>query len=195
MNNGVYGRNCLPKKAVIDIDNTLWQFCDALYEGLRMVNGAMPSPEKWVDWDFWTRYCSRADFMAVIHRVQLNQNHDNHRPYPEAEGFLRTLKDHRFHIVIASHRGPETLDQTEKWLLRHGLIFDELHLSNDKTVLFDETCHIVVDDSPSVLEKAAEKEILASGLSFPWNRDHDNGYRLFDNLNDVAAHLIDNFYQ
>jgi hypothetical protein len=26
------------KKAIVDIDNTLWHFCDALYEELRKIN-------------------------------------------------------------------------------------------------------------------------------------------------------------
>jgi FMN phosphatase YigB (HAD superfamily) len=178
------------KKAVVDIDNTLWHFCDVLYKELKAVNSAMPSPEHWVDWDFWTRYCSRDEFMEAIHKIQSDQNDDNHSPYPEAKDFLRILKDHNFHIVIASHRRSDCFDPTNQWLLRHGLIFDELHLSHDKTVLFDETCAVVVDDSPTVLEKAAGMGIMAAGLSFPWNRDHNNGYLLFDNLDDIARHLI-----
>ena len=181
------------KKAIIDIDNTLWHFCDVLYEELRKVNKTMPPPEYWVDWDFWENYCSLDDFMEAIHRIQMNQDDDRHLPYSEAKSFLSTLKYHNFHIVIASHRIPESLAQTEKWLVKHDLIFDELHLSNDKTVLFDEDCHIVVDDSPVTLEKAAEKGILASGILFPWNRSLDNnGCRLFDNLDHVLDHLLDN---
>ena len=66
----------MTRKAVIDIDNTLWQFCDVLYDGLREVNNAMPSPADWIDWDFWMHYCSEAEFMAVIHRIQMNQDND-----------------------------------------------------------------------------------------------------------------------
>ena len=180
------------KKAVIDIDNTLWQFCDVLYEGLREVNSALPSPDSWINWDFWMHFCSEDEFMSVIHRIQMTQDNDSHLPYKEAENFLKTLKDHNFHIVIASHRTPESLVQTKRWLLKHNLIFDELHLSSDKTVLFNETCHVVVDDSPFVLDNAAEKGIFATGLKFPWNMNHgNNGYKLFNNLDSVLKHILE----
>jgi hypothetical protein len=34
------------KTAIVDIDNTLWQFCDAFYEELRKINRDFPAPEK-----------------------------------------------------------------------------------------------------------------------------------------------------
>jgi hypothetical protein len=185
----------MQRKAVIDIDNTLWHFCDALHKELKKINSSMPSPDQWVEWDFWTNYFSEDEFMEAIHRIQLNQDNDSHLPYSEAQNFLCTLKDNSFHLVIASHRKPESQVQTEKWLKRHDLVFDDLHLSFDKTVLFDETCHLVVDDSPYTLQKAAEQGIFATGLIFPWNRGHwNNGYKLFDNLNKVLRHVLDNFH-
>jgi len=52
------------KVAVIDIDNTLWQFCDAFYEELRKINSHFPTPDKWTAFDIWEGYCSEADFLA-----------------------------------------------------------------------------------------------------------------------------------
>jgi hypothetical protein len=44
-----------------------------------------------------------------------------------------------------------------------------------------------------VLEKAAERNILASGLSFPWNKDaKNNGYRLFESLGEILRHVLEN---
>lgn len=181
------------KKAVVDIDNTLWHFCDVLYRELKGITSSIPAPDHWTDWDFWKNYCTEDEFLEAIRRIQLNQDDPGHLPYAEARDFLYALKRHGFHIVIASHRDQESFPRTERWLLRHDLFFNELHLSPDKTVLFDETCRIVVDDSPSVLDRAAEKGILATGLLFPWNRGHaHNGFRLFNNLNDVLMHILDN---
>jgi hypothetical protein len=180
------------KKAVIDIDNTLWHFCDVLYERLKRINNVMPSPDNWVEWDFWEEYCSREDFIKAINEIHLIQDDERHLPYPEARDFLATLKEHNFHIVIASHRTPESIEQTHSWLVKHDLIFDELHLSSNKTVLFDEKCHIVVDDAPFVLEEAVKSGVIASGLLFPWNRSNiHNGYRLFTSLNDVLRYILD----
>ena len=182
------------KKAVVDIDNTLWHFCDVLYERLKEINHAMPPPDGWIDWDFWMNYCSEEEFMSAIHSIHFRQDDERHLPYSEAKNFLLTLKEHDFHIVIASHRIPESLKQTERWLRKHELVYDELHLSYDKTVLFDETCHVVVDDSPFVLEAAAKKGLIASGLMFPWNDNNgDNGYRLFSDLKEILDHILNTY--
>lgn len=180
------------KRAVIDIDNTLWHFCDVLYERLKKVNKAMPSPDNWIEWDFWEEYCSKEDFLRAINEIHLNQDDERHLPYPEARDFLAALKEHNFYIVIASHRAPESIGQTHRWLVKHDLTCDELHLSSNKTVLFDEKCHIVVDDAPFVLEEAVKSGVIASGLLFPWNKNNmNNGYRLFTSLNDVLRYILD----
>lgn len=179
------------KKAIIDIDNTLWHFCGVLYERLKELNSDMPSPEHWNDWYLWSNYCSEEDFFKAIHSIHLKQDDDRYLPYPEAKDFLSTLKQHKLHIIIASHRTQESLEQTHRWLIKHDLMFDDLHVSSDKTVLFDETCHIVVDDSPYTLEKALNKGIIATGLSFPWNRNHkNNGFKLFNNLNEILQYIL-----
>jgi len=38
------------KTVIIDIDNTLWQFCDAFYEELKKVNYNFRPQEYWTDW-------------------------------------------------------------------------------------------------------------------------------------------------
>ncbi len=182
----------MPKIAVVDIDNTLWQFCDALYERLRKVNENFPSPESWTHWDLWEGYCSEADFSSAVNAVHLNQDSDSYLPYPEAKDFLINLKANDYHITIASHRSPDYRKQTEKWLEMHGLVYNELHLSFDKTRLFDKSTDVVVDDAPQVLEKAVEAGVMAAGLLFPWNQAYsDNGFRLFNNLNDILSHILD----
>jgi len=181
-------------RAIVDIDNTLWHFCDILYEELKIINGLIPTPEHWIDWDFWQNYCSIDEFINAINKIHLNQDNKRHLPYPESKRFLDTLKKQGFHITIASHRSENTRIPTERWLKMHGLHFDELHLSYDKTVLFDYDCCFVVDDSPKVLEKAREKQVQGAGLLFPWNKSHyENGYILLDNLDDILNFLLKKF--
>jgi hypothetical protein len=182
----------LKKKAVIDIDNTLWHFCDALYGRLKNINRAMPAPHDWIEWDFWENYCSKEEFLGAIDDIHLNQDDETHLPYPEARDFLSTLKENDFHIIIASHRISESGKQTNNWLIKHDLVFDELHLSHDKTVLFEEMCHVVVDDAPHVLEKAKEKGVISTGLLFPWNMKYkDKGHRLFKSLDEILSFILD----
>ena len=92
------------KKAVIDIDNTLWHFCDVLYERLRKINKAIPGPDNWVEWDFWEEYCSKEDFIKAIDEIHLNQDNERYLPYSESRDFLKTLKEHNFYIVVANKR-------------------------------------------------------------------------------------------
>jgi hypothetical protein len=182
--------SALDKIAIIDIDNTLWQFSDAFYLELTKINGNFPTPDRWSSYNVWEGYCSIEDFISAISTIHHNQNSDQYQPYPESREFLSSLRGHGFHIIIASHRTPETRQPTEQWLTRHGLPYDELHLSLDKTVLFPKA-DIVVDDSPLTLEKAIESGALGAGLLFPWNGGYaSNGFKLFKNLNEVLHYIL-----
>ncbi len=180
----------MKRTAVIDIDNTLWQFCDALYGELTKGRPDFPPVERWIDAEFWKPFCSTKTFLATIDRINSDQNNDRFLPYPEARPFLETLRKEGFRIIIASHRRPETRSVTEAWLRRHGLVHDELHLSFDKTVLFDKAA-AVVDDAPATLEQAAACGARAAGLLFPWNKAYvNNGFMLFPNLDQVLPYLL-----
>ena len=182
----------MPRTAIIDIDNTLWQFCDILYEELRKVNARFPLPDHWTHWDLWEGYCTKDEFWGAINAIQASQDSEHYQPYPEARGFLSTLREEGYHITIASHRSPDFRRPTERWFQTHGLVYDELHLSYHKTQLFDMNTTVVVDDSPEVLEKAVENGAMATGLMFPWNRDYSaNGFKLFGNLDEVLTHILD----
>jgi hypothetical protein len=179
------------KIAVIDIDNTLWPFCNAFLEELRRINREFPPVEQWTTWDFYAPHCTEEQFLDAVDRIHYAQDSDRYRPYPEAQGFLRRLKEAGYRIVIASHRREETRVPTERWLRKHELVHDELHLSFDKTVLFDGAA-VVVDDAPQTLEKAVASKAIGAGLLFPWNRNYaGNGFGLFNNLNEVLIYIKD----
>ncbi len=175
--------------AVIDIDNTLWQFCDAFYEELRKINTAFPRVEQWTTWNFFEGYCTEEEFMAAVDAVHRRQDSEEYQPYPEAKGFLRSLKDQGYRVVIASHRRTEMQGPTERWLKKHELHYDDLHLSFDKSVLFHDAT-VVVDDAPHTLEKAVAHKALGAGLLFPWNKEFaGNGFGLFNNLNEIMEYI------
>ncbi len=177
------------KVAVIDIDNTLWQFCDSFYEELKKFNPAFPPVEQWTEWDFFRPYCTEKQFMAAVDAIHFQQDNDRFRPYPDSKGFLRMLREQGYRVVIASHRREEARRPTEQWLIKHELVHDELHLSFDKTILFN-SASLVVDDSPQTLEKAVASNAIGAGLLFPWNKAYaGNGFGLFRDLNEVLRYI------
>ena len=105
------------------------------------------------------------------------------------EKVIVLLKERGYRVVIASHRRTEMQGPTERWLRKHGLPYDELHLSFDKTVLFMNAA-VVVDDAPHTLEKAVEQRAIGAGLLFPWNKAYaGNGFGLFRDLNEVLGYI------
>lgn len=176
--------------AVVDIDNTLWQFCDAFYHELRKVNSAIPPVGQWTNGDFWMPYCTEKQFMDAINTIHYGQDSDRYKPYPESRAFLQTLKEQGYHVIIASHRLAEMLKPTERWLAKHELPYDELHLSFDKTVLFG-NASVVVDDAPQTLEKAVASKAIGAGLLFPWNKAYaGNEFGLCRDLPEVLAYVM-----
>jgi hypothetical protein len=181
----------MAKTAIVDIDNTLWQFCDAFYVELAALNRNFPTPDTWTNWDIWEGYCSEKEFYAAINIVHANQDRSSYLPYPEAREFLASLRANNYHITIASHRAPEHRGPTERWLKRHGLVYDELHLSFTKTDIFNSLTDVVVDDAPQVLEKAVESGAKATGLLFPWNAEYrNNGFGLYKSLDEILCHIL-----
>lgn len=179
------------KTAIVDIDNTLWQFCDPFYEELKRINKDFPAPENWTQWNIWEGYCTEEEFLGAVSAVHRMQDNDNFKPYPEARGFLQKLESDGYRITIASHRSPEFMTVTEKWLRKHGLVYHDIHLSFEKTKLISGETTTVVDDSPSVLEKAVEHGVFAAGLLFPWNRAfRNNGFTLCRDLNEILERVL-----
>jgi len=176
----------LMRKVIVDIDNTLWDLTAELYARIRESSPQMVPPEKWYNWDLLTRYSPKQEFYRILKDIQREQ--DLFPPYPDAALFLSSLKEAGIHIIIASHRDVETFAATSAWLNKHNLVFDELYLSHDKTVLFTD-CWAVVDDSPKALAKAASAGILHAGLKEAWNEGGD--YPLFDNLMEIYRYLKD----
>jgi len=172
------------KKIIVDIDNTLWDFASVFYERIKKVKPDFVPPTGWHTFDFWKAYLTPKEFYGIIRDIHMDQ--EKFPPYPQAEHFLFMLKESGFHVIIASHREKGTFDVAERWLKQNNLIFDELHISHDKTVLFDD-CSAIVDDSPITLKKAVKAGIIGVGLKMPWNEKED--CVLFDDLIETLRYL------
>lgn len=174
----------MKKKIAVDIDNILWDFSPVFWERLKKINPEIVPPAIWNRWDFWHTYVTTKQLYGVIKEIHLEQ--EKFLPFREARPFLSGLKDMGFYIIIASHREQGTFEPTQRWLRMHDLFCDEIHLSNDKSVLFNDMC-AVVDDSPAVLDKAKAAGVIRAGLRCPWNKDTD--HPLFDTLPEILTYI------
>ena len=171
-------------RIIVDIDNTLWYLAPELWEQLKKVNPQMPPPDQWGTRASLEKYMPLEEFFQVLKTIHMRQ--ETFPPFSESRFFLGALKERGFYIIIASHRSQDTYGPTVNWLNKYRLLFDEVHLSYDKSVLFPGSLALV-DDSPINLEKAVQAGLLATGLIYSWNEK--SGHPLFRNLIEVLGYL------
>ncbi len=169
-------------RIIVDIDNTLWDFASALWK--KIAHYGVPQPSEWQG-DFYKRYFSLEQLLSYVDKVHDEQD-ERYPPFPDAVNFLSCLRKKGCHITIASLRNPNKKNVTEKWLKTHRLVYDELYLVPDKSVLFDDH-HAIVDDDLRTLDKAVNKGLIATGLKFAWNKN--SNHTLFSGLTDVFGYL------
>ena len=169
-------------RIIVDIDNTLWDFAGRLWK--KVEHHGVAGPSEW-RWDFWEDYLTIEQFLGYIDEVHAEQD-ESASPFPGAADFLLALKKDGCHITIASHRNPASRAGTIQWLKAHNLVFDDLYIGPDKTILFDDH-QAIVDDSADTLDKATTKGLIATGLRYSWNKD--SRHSLFENLSEVLVYL------
>ena len=176
------------KTIIVDIDNTLWDLAPVFFDYLKKYNPDIPIEDLKRGDTRLKGLIPREDLLGVLKEIHIRQ--DEFKPYPDAREFLAALKEMGLFIIIASIRDEEAREATERWLKKHELHCDELHLSNDKTVLFNDAWAIV-DDSIWTLDKAAQAGIVRTGLRNVWN--DGRGHLLFDTLSEVLAYLEEQY--
>lgn len=170
--------------ALVDVDNTLFDFATPLYEMLIENNINIPSPEHWNKWDyFYPEYMTKetaCEYFDMVHSRQLE-----YKSFDDARVFLENLIKDRA-VVIVSHREPNRCKELRKWLDINDLPYDMVECSDDKTKMFNKAVFdVVVDDCPSTLEAAVNAGINGYGLQKPWNVDCKYG-TLLPTLTDIG---------
>ena len=154
--------------AMVDVDNTLFDFATPLYEMFKNGGIDIPPVECWNKWDYFY-----PDFMSskVAHEYfdKVHSNQLNYKPFSDAKTFLEHLIKDRA-VVIVSHREPYQCTELKKWLQKNNLPYDMVECSDDKTKMFNRLIFdVVVDDCPGTLTAACNVGIASYGLSRPWN--------------------------
>lgn len=83
----------------------------------------------------------------------------------EALGWLQQ----HYRIVIITARHPDSRPQTQEWLERHEIPFDELHFSEDKTDVAEHIT-LAVDDHPEHVRGYSNRGIPVFLMDQPWNQ-------------------------
>jgi len=76
----------------------------------------------------------------------------------------------QYRIVIITARHPDSRPQTQEWLERHEIPFDELHFSADKTDVA-ENISLAVDDHPEHVLGYCNQGIPVFLMDQPWNQE------------------------
>jgi 5'(3')-deoxyribonucleotidase len=179
----------MSKDAVVDVDNTLCDFAPVFYEELVKYNPEIPKHTDWNEWDFYHGYMCEEDFFEAAHNAQMRIMEC--APLDGADSFMRRLQED-FNVLIASHRREESRELLARWMKKHNIRYDDIHISYDKTKMFNGTTKVVIDDSPKTLNVAYCKGILATGLEFPWNSYMRGTVYLANNLFDIGEYICGN---
>jgi phosphoglycolate phosphatase-like HAD superfamily hydrolase len=175
------------KNIIVDLDNTLWDFASVFEERLRKIAPTIPPMGKW-EWDFYKHHISLEQLHHTIDSIHIEQ--DRFKPFPSSKRFLDSLHESGFEITIASHRHAHTREATISFLKKYDLPYTDLHISHDKTVLFD-TSDAIIDDAPKLLDEAKNRGLICTGLRYPWNKHLD--HPLFESLEDILEYVLREF--
>jgi uncharacterized HAD superfamily protein len=157
-------------RIAIDIDSTLHHYWDRLSDAARRRFGVELPYEEQHDWGVTRLKPKQLEVcIAETHRDEAILAGE---PYPGAVEAVRRWHDGGHFIHITSHRQETCHPATEQWLQRIGLPFHELYCSFDKVGRCREIdIDVLIDDSPTNIERALDAGLTVATLRHPWNRD------------------------
>jgi hypothetical protein len=174
--------------ALIDVDSTLWNFNSVIHKMHKDLGHNIPEVIFWNNYDYYKPYITDEEFYGIVHEIHLKQ--DLFSPFPDAAKFLKNLRLWGYNIVIATHREEDTMSPLKRWLKSYNLIYDDIHVSWDKTELFNDS-DLLIDDNPKLLLEAYEKYSLpCSGLLWPWNKSLSNIIPLYKSLTEIFENFV-----
>lgn len=162
-----------------DLDGVLYDFTDGLR---RSVPQELRGPDA-TRWNFFNDWgISNADFPALAREGVRNRIlFWTGSPLPGAITATNVLKEAGHEIVIITHRGvfgeglPLSREATKYWLTEYGITYDELILSEDKTVGLTD---FMIDDKVEnyeALRAAGTQGFLMNQL---WNAYYETEHRI-----------------
>lgn len=192
----------------LDLDGVIYDFVDEFHDYIAEIKGWNPdelkNPTHWAFYRDWgmtdEEYYVELGKAAINSKVFLNGS-----IYDQALESIVKLKDMGFEIVIITARqlsnNPEHMHvirkNTEAWLEKNNVPFDELVIDNDKT---RHSLNILIDDNTANVEAMAMRGNDAYIFDRPWNRETDLFPRvtswpdLVREMEIVQKRLMDEYY-
>ncbi|MCW3005791.1 MAG: hypothetical protein JWP17_417 [Solirubrobacterales bacterium] len=157
-------------RIAIDIDSTLHHYWDVLSDAARRRFGIELPYEEQFDWGITRLKPKQLEVcIAETHSPAVILKG---RPYPGAVETVQRWHEQGHFIHITTHRESDCHEATAAWLNQIGLPFDELYCSFDKVARCTEIdIDVLIDDSPTNIERAIEAGIVVATLRHPWNTD------------------------
>jgi hypothetical protein len=159
-------------RIALDIDSTLHHYWDLLDRIARERYGVELPYQEQREWGITK--LGREDLIECVRETHSEGNILAAEPYPGAVETVRGWHEAGHWIHVTSHRSTVARVATERWLERIGMPYDDLHCSWDKVTRCAELgIHVLVDDSPVNLARAAERGIVGATLRHPWTEGLD----------------------
>lgn len=172
-------------KVGVDLDGVCYDFAGSLRAYLDTLGGlphGYPEPTRWEfyeDWGF-----DLQGFLSLCHDgVDAGVIFSYGEPYPNTAEAFAWIKaaGHSIHIVTDRSFGANGASEaaTRAWLDCHGLPFDSLTFSPDKTIV---RLDVMVDDKPENYAALTAAGVDAWLLTRPWNKHVEGAQRVLDLL-------------
>lgn len=161
----------MSNKVVLDIDGILWNLGPAWHKELVKVNPECPVPGINGNWDFHEGYMTLEEAMGCVKTVHMHQY--DYKPFDGASGLTRMLRMAGYDIIVASHRDPDSVGATLRWLSENNIQFDDLYVGWDKHPLLDNCC-LFIDDNPKSQQIALDKHVDTYSIRYDYN-EHVEG--------------------
>lgn len=177
----------LPPEIMVDLDEVIYPFMGVFWRWLLSVH---PNPIPFVN-DTWHFHRELGIDDETFHRYLIEFGNQGGYNAPVAP--LTSMHPivemwdhgHRIHVVTARPDVPHVVADTKAWLARHGMPYDTLTFSEDKTAFLRfvrSTVTYAVDDKPSNVHAMRAAGVRAVLFAQPHNLKQRDGLHVVRNL-------------
>jgi len=173
------------KRAIVDVDGTLWDLSTPLHVKLREQYPHIPKDVDNSSWEWYEPYITKKQFYKVVDETHIEQLYAS--AYSGSQRLFHELHVRKYEVFVASHRRYDTGPQLAFWLWMQWLVpYSALYCGWDKTE-FIRPFDLVIDDAPSTIDFALGQGCRVMYLNWPWNKEQ--GGEKYDTLVELVENL------